>query len=84
MVGIVLFIGAMSDLLADVEAFLALSGMTPTVFGRSALGDPGLVPDIRGGRELLPRTEKRLRDFMRDFRPTRDEGAAPQSVAKAS
>lgn len=33
-----------------IEAFLTLSGMTPTRFGVSALRDPNFVHDIRKGR----------------------------------
>lgn len=51
-------------LLADVEAFLATSGMTPTGFGKAVLGDPKFVPQLRKGRRLWPETEQKVRDFM--------------------
>jgi len=72
----------MSDLLADIEAFLNLAKMTPTVFGRLSLGDPSLVPDLKAGRRLWPETEQKVRTFMRDYRPPAD--AAPEAQARAS
>ncbi len=54
----------MDDLLADIEAFLASSGVTPTAFGREALGDPKFVSDIRNGRRVWPETEQKARAFI--------------------
>ena len=36
--------------LAQVEAFLARTGITPTAFGKLVLNDPSLVFDLRNGR----------------------------------
>lgn len=51
-------------LLRTVELYLEISGMPPSRFGREALGDPGLVGDLRRGRSLRPATQRRLRDFL--------------------
>ncbi len=36
--------------LADIEAYLKEVGMTPTTFGKQAVGDPNFVFDLRDGR----------------------------------
>lgn len=55
-------------LLADVEAFLAGTGMSATRFGLDAMGDPGFVHKLRGGREVKIATRKRVVGFMREWR----------------
>lgn len=51
-------------LLSEIEAFLARTGMKPTVFGKRAVGDPRFVFDLRDGRECRSKTGRRVRDFM--------------------
>jgi len=51
--------------LADVEAFLSRSGMSPTTFGKEALGDPVFVFDLRNGRKPGLGSVDRVYDFMR-------------------
>jgi tRNA-dihydrouridine synthase len=56
-------------LLADVDAFMAQTGMSPVTFGRQALNDPHFVRDLRGEgrpkpRRLWPETEQRVRAFI--------------------
>jgi 2,4-dienoyl-CoA reductase-like NADH-dependent reductase (Old Yellow Enzyme family) len=36
---------------AEIEAFLAESGMNATAFGRAALNDPSFVGDLKKGRK---------------------------------
>jgi 2,4-dienoyl-CoA reductase-like NADH-dependent reductase (Old Yellow Enzyme family) len=55
---------ACSDLLDDVNAFLAASRMSPITFGRKAMNDPHFVRDLRKGRRAWPETEARVRAFM--------------------
>lgn len=52
------------DLLADIERFLAASGISATAFGARAVNDSHLVHDLRGGRELSAATVDRIRSFM--------------------
>jgi hypothetical protein len=52
------------ELLGRVERYLRRSGTPPTRFGREALGDPRFVFDIRRGRQLQRRTERRLADYL--------------------
>lgn len=56
----------MNHLLADIEAFLAAAEMTPTAFGREAMGDPSFINDLKDGRRLWPETEQKARNFMRE------------------
>jgi hypothetical protein len=51
-------------LLAEVERFLRKTGMAQTAFGDQALGDPNLVSNLRGGRELRYKTFLKVRAFM--------------------
>jgi len=48
----------------EIEKFLRRTDMPATKFGRLAIGDPGLVRDLRNGRELRPRTEARVEAFL--------------------
>ncbi|HZT90342.1 MAG TPA: hypothetical protein VFA12_20545 [Stellaceae bacterium] len=57
-------------LIAEVEAFLYTHRMTPTAFGRDALGDPTFVFEIREGRECRRSTVKRAREQMARYAET--------------
>ena len=37
---------------AEIDAFLAHSGMSASAFGRAAVNDPNFVGDIRGGGRM--------------------------------
>jgi hypothetical protein len=52
------------ELVAEIEAFMALSDMTETSFGRRAMGDPHFVRDVRGKRRLWPQTVAKVREFI--------------------
>jgi hypothetical protein len=62
--------------LAEIEAFLDLSGMTPTAFGQRALNDPTLVRELRQGRECKRGTRSRIREFIQAA------AGAPQEAAE--
>jgi hypothetical protein len=50
---------------AEIERYLAITGMSPTRFGMMAAGDPRFVFDIRKkNREPRSATVKRVTDFM--------------------
>ena len=53
-------------LVADIAKFMAAHKMTPTAFGKMALGDPNLVFDLEQGREVRWSTESRIRKAMKD------------------
>lgn len=50
---------------ADVEAFLARSGMKPTVFGKEAVNDPNFVFDLRTGRNPGLSSVDKVYEFIR-------------------
>lgn len=54
------------DLLAEIEAFLAGSGMSRSRFGQEAVGDPRFVPDLKAGRQCLPKTVNKVRGWIAD------------------
>lgn len=47
-----------------VERFLRATNMPPTTFGRRAINDPGLVRDLRNGREPRAKTRARIEAFL--------------------
>ena len=47
-----------------IERFLRRTDMPATKFGRLSVGDPGLVRDLRNGRELRPPTVAKLEAFL--------------------
>lgn len=56
-----------TELLDQIDAFVARNGMSPTAFGRLAVGDPSLVGDLRSGRMPNLRTVGRLTEFMENY-----------------
>jgi hypothetical protein len=40
--------------------------MSPTRFGREAVGDPNLISQLKDGRELRAATAQRIRDYLND------------------
>lgn len=53
-------------LLLRIERHLRLRRMTPTRFGREAVGDPNLISQLRDGRELRAATAQRVVDYLND------------------
>jgi len=54
-------------LLAEIEAFLACTGMPWTQFGRLAAHDPRLVGDLRAGRKPRAPLRRRITKFMASY-----------------
>jgi hypothetical protein len=75
---------AREELLAEIEAFIARVGMTETRFGELTKRDPSLILKIRRGRSVSIDTAKKLRDFMRDYRPPKSPMRTPRRSAAAS
>ena len=74
-----------------VSTFLDDTGLSPTRFGRMALGDPNLMRQIKRGRSLRLRTADRVLAFISGFGresggarrpPTRPRYRKPASRAK--
>lgn len=51
--------------LAEIDAFLERSRMSATAFGKSALGDPSFVHDLRVGRKPNLGLVDRVHDFIK-------------------
>lgn len=52
------------SLLRRIEAFLRLTGMRPTAFGRKAVRDGLFLLDLRRGRRPRPSTERRVQAYL--------------------
>ena len=72
----------MNDLLRDVEAYLASTGMAPTAFGVGALRDRHFVRQLRKGRRTFRETEDKVRDFMAKHAAEDTAGGAEPSPGK--
>jgi len=53
-----------SDLLRQIDTFLADTGMGPTYFGQRAVGNSKLVARLREGQSVNLETAIRVRDFI--------------------
>jgi hypothetical protein len=63
------------ELLSEIEAFLAESGMGETYLGKAAVGNSEVVARIRKGRRVWPETADGLRSFIAERkRGTKSEG----------
>lgn len=58
-----------TELLDQIAAFLARTGMSPTMFGNKAASDPRLIPDLKEGRELRRQLRERVLKFIADNTP---------------
>jgi hypothetical protein len=68
-----------AQFIAEIDAFLERSGMTPTVFGKTALKDPNFVGDLKKkGRQPTLGVVGRVHEFIRanDRAPSEQAGAA--------
>lgn len=53
-------------LLAEVESYLIDRGVTESFFGREAMSDHKLIPELRNGRELRKASRLRVRKYIAD------------------
>ncbi len=60
--------GTTRELLSEIEAFLAETGMTATKFGVAAVNDGHLVRNLRKGNSVTLKTADKVRDHMRGRR----------------
>jgi hypothetical protein len=63
---------ANQQLLAEIDAFLAVSGMAATTFGKKAAGNSQVVERMREGCSVTLRTADRIRQFIAENRPNRE------------
>lgn len=67
-------VDTLSDFKKKVEQFLESTGMSPTVFGRTALNDPNFVFDLRSDkRSPSIRTLEKINAFMRAHNTSQSE-----------
>jgi len=52
------------ELLEQVESYLARAKVRPSTFGRTVVGDPRFVDDLRSGRHPRRKTEERVRSYL--------------------
>jgi homoserine dehydrogenase len=64
------------DFLERVERAITESGLTPTAFGREAIGDPTYVFYLRKGRESRSETRAAVTAFIEKLAKRRSEGRA--------
>ena len=57
------------ELLHSIKEYCAQTGISPSRFGREAVGDARLVHDMRKGRQLRSATARRVRDYMQTGQP---------------
>lgn len=60
-------------LLEQIEAFLAETEMKPTRFGIKALGDGGLIRQLREKRSLTLKSAGKVIEFMENYRPEQSQ-----------
>lgn len=61
-----------AELLSEIEAFLAETGMGVSYFGKAATGNSELVPRLRDGRRCWPETQQKALDFIKARRKQED------------
>lgn len=54
-------------LLYRIERHLRARRMSPTRFGREAVGDPNLIMQLKDGRELRAATAQRIIDYLDNY-----------------
>lgn len=65
------------QLLIEIDAFLARTGMKESMFGYKAVNDGKLIGYLRSGRSITLRRFDQIRAFMRDYeKKVSDECAA--------
>ena len=53
-----------ATLYSEIDGFLQRTGMTPTAFGKDAVGDPNFVFGVRSGRQPRADTIDKVRRFI--------------------
>lgn len=71
-----------SDLLLEIEAFLAAhGGMAESTFGLRAVNDGKFVRRLRSGANMTLATIERAKEFMRARSTATDDDLAPEPMA---
>jgi len=70
-------------LLAEIDAFLAATGMGESYFGKRAVGNSELVARLRRKRRVWPETAEKVRGFMQAHTPPHAQPAPADQGAVA-
>ena len=62
--------GTTIKLIEEIRVFLDETGMGKTYFGKKSIGNSELVHRLENGGRVWPDTERRIRDFMSNYRLT--------------
>jgi hypothetical protein len=54
----------LSELLSEIDAFLAVHAISESTFGVESVGDKNLIRELRKGRDLQASTIDRVRQFI--------------------
>jgi phosphopantothenoylcysteine decarboxylase/phosphopantothenate--cysteine ligase len=76
--------GAAKSLLAEIEAFLARSGVTATKFGLAAVNDGHLVKNLRAGSSVTLKTADKVRAYMGRQRQAASVGNVAREASAAA
>ena len=69
-----------SELMSEIEAFLADTGMAATKLGLTAVNDSHLVKRLRQGHSVTLKTADKVRDYMAEVRSQQSPGIVRASV----
>lgn len=58
-----------NSIVAEIDAFLAQTGMGQTYFGKASVGNSEIVARLRVGGRLWPETAGKIREFIRARQP---------------
>lgn len=61
----------MENLINDINAFMARTGMSAAAIGKAALNDPSYIYRLFSGRDTMTRTANKLRDWMSQYDSSR-------------
>ena len=73
-----------SELMTEIEAFLAETGMAATKLGLTAVHDSHLVKRLRQGHSVTLKTADKVRGYMAEVRARRSPGVVPQAWLRAN
>ncbi len=71
---------AMDTILAEIEDYLTVTGMSATAFGRAAVSSPNFVFRLRRDEDFMWSSVKRARQYMAENPPKPE---SPQTIEVA-
>lgn len=74
---------ARTQLLAEIEAFIAKHDIRASYFGRDAVGDLSLLNRLRRGGDIKLETADKIRRYMASYRPKLVKNTGPRRRARS-